>query len=232
MSDTIKQPRSIGVIVDGNRRWAKERNLPSLLGHQAGYEKLVQFTDWVAEAGFSCMYMYLFSTENWNRTTDEVNYLMDLNRKYLTDVPEKFVEKGYRFRAAGQRWRLADDIQKLITIAEEKTAHCTKMTVVMCVSYGGRAEIVEAVNALVKDNARPKGEVTEAMLTSYMWTHNLPDPDIIFRTSGEHRLSGFLTWGSVYSEFFFPKVQFPGLTKQDFQAMLDEYAQRQRRFGK
>lgn len=230
--ESISKPKAIGVIVDGNRRWAKERGLPSIAGHQAGYEKLIEFVDWVAEAGFSCVYMYVFSTENWNRSPEEVAYLMDMNRKYIREVPDKFIPKGYRFRAAGEVWRLDRDIQELIRNAEAATAHCSKMEVVMCVSYGGRAEIVEAVNKLLMDTVRDKKSITEKELQSYMWTHDLPDPDIIFRTSGEHRVSGFLTWGSVYSELFFPKVSFPALTKHDFQLMLEEYAQRQRRFGK
>jgi undecaprenyl diphosphate synthase len=232
-SENKKVPQCIGIIVDGNRRWARERGLPTLEGHRAGFDRLGEFLDWASEAGIKHVVAYVFSTENWNRSLEEVSYLMDLFRtqfggKMVSDLREK----GYRIRVAGNKACLAPDLQELVRKAELETEDCKKMTVTLALSYGGRDEILAAVNALLADSAREKGSVTKDEFEKHLWTSDLPDLDMIIRTGGERRLSNFMTWRSVYSELFFPKMYFPDFTKEDFHKLLDEYAARERRLGK
>lgn len=228
----MKGPETIGVIVDGNRRWAKERGYPSLVGHKTGLDNLVSFFDWAHEAGVTTVYAYCFSTENWNRTTEEVNYLMDLFRVMFQDRVATLKEKGYKIRVVGQRQRLAHDLQEMIDKAERDTSLNNKLQIVICLSYGGQDEVLEAVNKLLADKGRDAGPVTKEKFENYLWTAGLPDPDMIIRTGGEHRLSNFLMWRSTYSELFFPEVRFPGFTREDFHSLLKEYSERERRHGK
>lgn len=224
-------PNCLGVIVDGNRRWAKDRGLPTLEGHRRGFENLQNLVDWAHEAGIKHLVAYVFSTENWNRAPEEVSYLMDLFRQQVRAVTEKFHNKNYKVKVIGQRSRLAKDLQELILEAEEKTKNNTGILVTLALSYGGRDEITSAINELLKDENRPT-EITPENFENYLWSNYIPDLDMVIRTSGEHRLSNFMTWKSVYSELFFPEVKFPSLTKEIFQELLEEFANRQRRFGK
>lgn len=224
-------PNSLGVIVDGNRRWAKERNLPTLEGHRRGFEKLQDLIDWSSEAGIKHVVAYVFSSENWNRAPEEVSYLMDLFRQQVRNVSVKFNKKNYRLKVIGLISKLAPDLQELIREAIEKTKNNTGLTVTLALSYGGRDEIVEAVNKILQDKNKPN-EITQEIFNNYLWSSEIPDLDMIIRTSGEHRLSNFMTWKSVYSELFFPDVKFPAITKEIFQDLLEEFSQRQRRFGK
>lgn len=227
------RPQAVGIIIDGNRRWAKLRGLPTLLGHKAGYDRVLEFLDWAHEEHVGTVYAYCFSTENWNRTTEEVNYLMDLLRSFfITETAERLKKRGYRVLVAGERHRLAHDIQESISKLERETAHHTKMTAVFCISYGGQHEILTAVNRLLEDKGREKGPITKERFEKYLWTAGLPDPDMVIRTSGEQRLSNFLTWRSVYSELFFPTIHWPDFSKKIFHELLEEYAARHRRFGK
>lgn len=234
MQETNKIPNCIGVIVDGNRRWAKARGLPTLEGHKAGYDKVKEFAIWAKDAGVKCVIAYVFSTENWNRSEEEVSYLMDLLRKMLVvDAVKWASEHGIRIRVAGSKARLAEDIISGIEKVQKETEKNDKLTMVFAMNYGGRDEIIEAVNNLIiqaEDTSR--GEVTKEEFAKYLWTAGLPDPDMIIRTSGEHRLSNFLPWQSVYSEFFFPTFNFPDFDKEKFDALLEEFAARHRRFGK
>ncbi len=219
---------SIGIIMDGNRRWAKAHGLPTLEGHRRGYEKMKEVLDWVKDAGIRHVIMWGFSTENWGRAPEEVSYLMDLFRHVLIhDLPE-IKAKGGRLKFPGQRERFAPDIQELMTKAEEETKDGTH-TLWFALSYGGRAEILMAANTLLKEGKR---EITEGDFSNALWTADMPDPDLIIRTSGEERLSGFLPWQSVYSELFFLPVMWPDFTKEDFQNVLSDYAARERRRGK
>ncbi len=214
--------------MDGNRRWARERGLPTLEGHRKGYEKLKEVSDWCKEAGIPNLVVYGFSTENWNRAQEEVSYLMDLIREMLLRDAEEMKKRGGRMRIVGQRDRFAPDIQKAMQDAEEMTKDGTH-TLWLALSYGGRAEIAHAVNELLKED---KKEVTEADVTKKLWTKDMPDPDIIIRTSGEQRLSGFLPWQGVYSELFFIDTHWPAFSKEDFNTILAQYAERERRMGK
>lgn len=224
-------PNCLGIIVDGNRRWSKERGLPTLEGHRRGFEKLQDLIDWSSESGIKNIVAYVFSSENWNRAPEEVSYLMDIFRNQVRHVSEKFSNKNYRLKVVGLISKLAPDIQDLVNQAIEKTKNNTGLTVTLALSYGGRDEIIDAVNKILQDENRPD-KVTLENFNNYLWSAELPDVDMIIRTGGEHRLSNFMTWKSVYSELFFPEVKFPNLTKENFLQLLEEFSQRQRRFGK
>jgi len=222
-----EMPKSVGFIVDGNRRWARAKNLPTLEGHKKGYENLREIAKAAFEMGIEYLTFYVFSTENWNRSKEEVEYLIELFEEILIrEVKE--MEEEVRFKFIGQRERFSEKIQKGMKELEERTKNNTK-TIVLAVSYGGRAEIVEAVNKAI---AEGKKNLTEEAFGSLLWSSGIPDPDLIIRTSGEQRLSGFLTWQSVYSEFAFPKTHWPDFTKGEFVGIIDEYRGRERRLGR
>ena len=217
--------------MDGNRRWAKERGLPTLEGHRNGFNKLQDLIDWSSEAGIKHLVAYVFSSENWNRAPEEVSYLMDLFRTHVRQVTNKFAQKNYKLKVIGNVSKLAKDLQELVKEAEEKTKNNTGIVVTLALSYGGRDEIIDAVNKILQDGNRPS-EITNEIFENYLWSGDIPDLDMIIRTSGEYRLSNFMTWKSVYSELFFPEIKFPGITKEIFHELLEEFSQRHRRFGK
>ncbi|MDD5050639.1 MAG: polyprenyl diphosphate synthase [Candidatus Pacebacteria bacterium] len=226
-----KKVHSVGIILDGNRRWAKANGFPSLEGHRRGYEKLKDLGDWAEEAGVEYVTVYAFSTENWNRAKEEVSYLMDLFRILLKkDLPE-FHKRGKRLRFIGDLSRLAPDLQEGIKKAEELTAKNTRGTLCACVSYGGRGEIVNATRKMIEKGMKPE-EITEESFAKFLYASDIPDPELIIRTGGEMRLSNFLTWQSIYSEFFFPKKFWPEFEKEDFFAILEEFKTRKINHGK
>lgn len=231
-----KSINCLGFIMDGNRRWAKGKGLPTYEGHRRGGEVLQECMEWVRDAGIPHAVFYAFSTENWNRTDAEVNYLMDLFRKQLKRIRKQLDENKVRdrdrikIRVIGRRSDFAPDIIEQMNEleAESQTYEDATTTIWLALSYGGRAELIEAVNAAVE-----KGElVTEESFERLLWTADMPDPDMIVRTSGEQRLSNFVTWRSVYSELHFIEQHWPALTKADFEDILDEYGRRERRKGK
>jgi undecaprenyl diphosphate synthase len=223
--------------MDGNRRWAKEQGLPSQGGHLAGRDVFERSVEWARSRGVRHVVYYAFSTENWKRSETEVAYLMELFRELLREVERRLDDNEatenetapLNVRCIGRRSDLPADIQEQIKRVEAKNARYPKptTTVWVALSYGGRAEIIEAVNRAVQ-----LGEaVTEATFEELLWSAELPDPDMIVRTSGEQRLSNFLTWRSVYSELYFPAKHWPALTEADFDDILEEYARRERRTG-
>jgi undecaprenyl diphosphate synthase len=225
MSET---PACIGIILDGNRRWAKEHGLPSFEGHRRGFENLKTVARLVRDRGIAHLVVYAFSTENWNRTPEEVGYLMDIFREAIRDSVEELGKEGIRVRFLGERERFAPDIQEGMKDAEARTIANEKMTLWMCLSYGGRAEIIAGVNAL-----QSRGEaVTQDSLRSALWSADMPDPDIIIRTSGEQRLSNFLLWQAAYSELFFTKQHWPDFDATLLDQVLSDFATRHRRHGK
>jgi len=214
--------------MDGNRRWAREQGKASLEGHRAGVEKLKEALRWAKEGGIKNVIVFAFSTENWDREKGEVSYLMNLFRTVLSKELAYFKEQGVRVRCVGERGRFDTDLQKLMTEAEEETGAANGSTLAIALSYGGRAEIVNAVNTAIA-----KGEkVDEKTFAKHLWTDGVPDPDIIIRTGGEQRLSGFLPWQGVYSELFFTKTKWPAFSREEFFSILDEFANRKRNFGK
>ena len=225
---TDKKPiECIGIILDGNRRWAKERGLPQLEGHRRGFNNLKSAARWVRDRNIPHLVVFAFSTENWKRSEEEVSYLMKIFRDDIRDSSDELGKEGIRTRFIGQRERFAQDIQDGMREAEEKTKGNTRMTLWICLSYGARAEITEAARA-----AAASGDITEDSIRAHMWSAEMPDPDIIIRTSGEHRLSNFLLWQAAYSELFFIKPHWPDFSEVVLDEILAEYAQRERRHGK
>ena len=218
----------IGIILDGNRRWAKEKGLPTLEGHRRGFELLKDAARWVRDRGIPPLAVFAFSTENWNRTEEEVSYLMDIFRDAIRDSAEELGKEGIRVRFIGERERFPDDIKKGIAQAEEETKGNTKMTLWICLSYGARAEIVAAAQAASAHD----GLLTEELLRQHFWSADMPDPDIIIRTGGARRLSNFLLWQAAYSELFFVDPYWPDFSQKILDEVLDEYTERERRMGK
>ena len=219
----------LGFIVDGNRRWAREKNLPTLIGHQKGFDKVEMVIDELAkidEVDYASF--YLFSTENWNRTKEEVDYLMKLAQKKISSITKKLVKNNLRCVVLGSEDRVPASLLKALRNCEEETKDCTGMTVCICFNYGGKQEISDAVNAAIK-----KGEtITPETIEQNLYHPEVPACDMIVRTSGEERISGFMLWRAAYSEFLFLDKYFPDIEKEDIVEILAEYKNRNRRFGK
>ena len=219
----------MGIIMDGNRRWAKAHDLPVFEGHAAGYKKLQEVLDWAREARITHVVAYAFSTENWQRSEEEVGYLMKLFRSILENEMTRMIENRVRVRFVGDRARFGEDIQKLMADMEAATALNYEVTLHLLMSYGGRAEILAAANALLEEEATT---ASEEAFANNLWSSGMPDPDLIVRTGGEKRLSNFLPWQSVYSELFFIDTFWPDFSKEEFDTVLAEFAARERRRGK
>ena len=223
----MNKPECIGFIMDGNRRYAIEKNLPTFEGHKKGLEMFTEVVRWVHEAGIPHAVFYAFSTENWKRSEEEVSYLMDLFDELLSRLQKKAEKEKVRLRVIGRTTDFSESQQERIQELEAETKEYSETTIWIALSYGGRAEILEAVNKAI-DIGEP---VTEEVFSELLWTNEMPDPDIIVRTSGEERLSNFLPWQSVYSEFLFLEKHWPALTESDFKDILAAYESRQRRQG-
>lgn len=219
----------VGFIMDGNRRWAKEKGKPSLEGHRAGYEILAQTASWTRDLNIPHLVVYAFSTENWGRSEEEVGYLMNLFRFIVNEQVDRMVTERVRVRFIGQRERFAKDLQEGMTRIEEATSKEYDVTLHIALSYGGRAEIVAAANQLLVEKSGP---VTEEEFSQKLWSYPMPDPDIIIRTGGDMRLSGFLPWQTIYSELFFIPTLWPDFSKAEFEAIVEEFHSRERRRGK
>lgn len=221
---------SVGVIMDGNRRWAKELGKNSFEGHQKGYLVFKDFLQWSKDLKIKTVYSYAFSEENWKRTESEVSFLISLIKKVVTEEADNFIKNKVRVIFAGNISKFPKDVYRSILDLQNKTKDNKDFNLVLCLSYSGRGEIVSAVNSFIKDN---NGfEITEEDISKRIYSAGVSDPDIIIRTSGEQRLSGFLPWQSVYSEFFFIDKFWPDLNKEDLISILDQYKKRQRRMGK
>jgi undecaprenyl diphosphate synthase len=218
----------LGFIMAGNRRWAKTQGLSKLEGHRRGHEVFTDMVRLVRDSSIPHAVFYAFSTENWNRTKEEVGYLMKLLEGAMSRVLAGVNEEKVRVRVVGKKDDLPQTLQKLISEVEEKSSSYTSTTIWIALSYGGRAEIVDAINKAVELGQ----SVDEESFNQLLWTAEMPDPDMIVRTSGEKRLSNFVTWKSVYSELYFIDKHWPALTKADFDDILEEYGKRERRRGK
>ena len=230
---TSAPPVHIAVIMDGNGRWAIARGKNRLAGHRAGVDALERTLHWCREAGVKVLTAYAFSTENWRRPEKEVSGLMKLFSTFIRMKGRKLVRDRVRFRVIGRREDLSPALVAAITRLEEQTASFEQQ-LVLAVSYGGRAEIVDAARRLVADAAAGRigpGDVDEALVGSRLYAPDLPDPDLIVRTSGEQRLSNFLPWQGAYAELHFTDVLWPDFARADFDAALSAYAARDRRRG-
>lgn len=229
--DSQKKLNHLAVIIDGNRRWAKENNLPKIEGHKVGYKNLKKIAQKAFDKGIKYFSAFVFSTENWGREKGEVSYLMDLVFKVFTQDLKKLHKNGIKIRVIGSRDNLSDKMIKVIDEAEKITSNNQKGTLCLCFNYGGRDEIVQACKKIIK-NKIPEKNVTEDSLKKEMYTHDIPDPDMIVRTSGERRLSNFLLWGSAYAELSFVDVYWPDFNEQCLDDVIDDYHNRNRRFGR
>lgn len=223
----MNTPTTIGIIMDGNRRFAKAHNLPSYEGHRVGYEKFKDILSWMKDAGIKNAVVYALSTENLKRSEQEVSYLFDLFRTVIRERLEEITREQVRVVFVGDQSLFPEDLKKMASELEAKTALYTEHTLVIAAPYGGRAEIVSAVNRAIEKGA----EVTEEEFSTLLWTHGVPDPDLIIRTGGEQRLSNFLPWQSTYAELFFTKTLWPDFTREEFLDILREFGTRERRHG-
>jgi undecaprenyl diphosphate synthase len=218
-------PKSIGIIMDGNRRWAKGQGLPSIEGHRAGAKKLEEAGEWAREKGIEYVIVYAFSTENWKREESEVSKIMELLDEYLQYGFKKF-SKSVNMKFIGERERFSERLQKQMEELENAAVE-GRPTLVVALSYGGRAEILEGVRKLSAEGK----EITEENFSNGLYTAGIPDPDLIIRTGGEQRLSNFLPWQSVYSELIFTDTLWPAYTKEEFEKHLALFGDRKRNFG-
>ncbi len=226
-----KNPQCVGIIMDGNRRWAKSKGLPTLQGHREGGETLKKIVCMARDAGVEHIIFFAFSTENWKRSEEEVSYLLNLIGEFLSREFDYFNSEGGVLHYVGDLSRFSPELQKLFKESTEKTANNPGPNVYFALNYGGRAEILSAVKKIVAENPAPE-KIDEKYFAECLQTEKMPDPDLIIRTSGEMRLSGFLPWQGVYSELFFTDTLWPDFSEKEFLEILEEYKRRERRIGK
>ncbi len=230
----LRLPVHIGIIMDGNGRWAKNRFLPRSAGHRAGAANFRTITRYCSKIGIRYLTMYAFSTENWSRPADEVGALMGLFKEYLEEALRDFMDENIRVRFIGDVSAFPEDLRRLIQEVEEASAPKTGMVLNLAMNYGGRAEITRAAQAFAREVAagerRPE-DLTEELFSSYLYTGGQPDPDLIIRPSGEERLSNFLLWQGAYAEFVYFDILWPDFKTGDLDEAIRIYSARQRRFG-
>lgn len=217
----------LGIIADGNRRWAKAQGLPTIEGHRKGVEAIRELIEAAGKAGIKYVTFYVFSTENWNRSEEEVSYLMKLAEARLPKLIKSMVEKNGRVLMLGSKERVSPKLVSLIEQAERETAHCDGITICFCFNYGGEQEIADAAKI-----AASEGEITPESIRKHLYHPEVPDVDMIVRTSGEERISGFMLWRAAYSELMFMEKYFPEMEASDIDKIIAEYNKRNRRFGK
>lgn len=228
--DMNNLPKHIAFICDGNRRWARSKGLPNLLGHKEGKEAVKRIIRRASEIGIENVSFFCFSTENFNRSKEETDYMFDMFKQVKTLVPD-LIKAGYKFHHSGDRSMLLPEILKIIDDAEKDTRVCKKGIVNICLAYGGRNDIVNATRRIIKANLLPE-EVTEETFKKYLTTCPLPDIDLLVRTSGEQRISGFMLYDMAYAELYFVDKHWPAFLGRDLDDCILEYQSRNRRFGK
>ena len=224
-------PQHVAIIMDGNGRWAKQRNLPRVAGHRAGAENIRRIVESSIRFGVKYLTLYAFSTENWNRPEEEVSALMTILGEVLERETPKLHAEGVRINHLGRLDGMSPHLRKGILEATEKTRNNTRLTLNVCFNYGGRLEIVDAVRKIVAQGI-PADEITEETISRHLYNVEIPDPDLIIRTAGEQRLSNYLIWQAAYSEYWFTRLNWPDFGKDEFLHSLKEYAARLRKFGK
>ncbi|SHK33092.1 undecaprenyl diphosphate synthase [Clostridium cavendishii DSM 21758] len=227
-------PKHIAIIMDGNGRWAKERNLPRTMGHKAGVETIRRIIKECDKLGVKYLTLYAFSTENWKRPKDEVSALMKLLVEYLKKEFDELNRSNVVINNIGDISKLPLECQKELKAAYEKTKHNTGITMNLALNYGGRDEILNAVNGIIKDVKDSKldiNKIDESVFSNYLFTKGMPDPDLIIRPSGEQRISNFLLWQCAYSEFWYSNINWPDFSEQDLHKAIYDFQNRDRRFG-
>ena len=234
INSELKPPRHIAIIMDGNGRWAKKRGLPRTAGHAAGAETFRTIANYCRTLGVEYLTVYAFSTENWKRSEEEITGIMKLLKNYLLEAIRDMEKNHVRFHFFGDLSRLSPDLQKLCMDAQERSDVFCDVQVNFCLNYGGRDEIVRAAKAFAQDVAagkRAPEELTEDILSDYLYSAGIPDPELIIRPSGELRTSNFLLWQSAYSEYVFMNILWPDFGTKDLDEAIEEYHRRNRRFG-
>jgi undecaprenyl diphosphate synthase len=226
-----KLPRHIAMIMDGNGRWALSRGLPRLAGHKAGTENLRRVISSTVEFGVKYLTIYAFSTENWGRPMEEVRGLMSILEDVIDKELAELSKEGVQLRHIGRLERLAPKLQKKVLSAVESTKNNDRLILNIAFNYGGRDEIVNAIQKIIKDGI-PAEDVTDELVNRYLYTAGVPDPDLIIRTSGELRVSNFLIWQAAYSEWYVTPTFWPDFDKEEYRRALETFAQRDRRYGK
>jgi undecaprenyl diphosphate synthase len=232
--DPARLPRHIAIIMDGNGRWAQKRGLPRTYGHKVGAETLRKIVTIAADLGIRHLTAYAFSTENWRRPTEEVDFLMSLFSNYLDTEIDYLVSKGARIFFIGDRSRLSDKLQAQMQKAEAMTSAGEAITVNLAVNYGGRAEILHAVNKLTADiqsGSLPLTAIDESVFSRYLFTNGQPDPDLLIRPGGDKRVSNFLLWQLAYAEFWFTDELWPDFSEKQLIEAISDFQKRERRFG-
>ncbi|MBN6185796.1 isoprenyl transferase [Aneurinibacillus sp. BA2021] len=232
--DPNNVPRHVAIIMDGNGRWAKKRALPRVAGHRAGMKTVKEITKAADELGIEVLTLYAFSTENWKRPAQEVEYLMRLPQEYLATELEELIERNVQVRMVGYKENLPDYTLKAVTQARERTRENTGLILNFALNYGSRAEMVTAMQQIaqeVKDGKLDVEQIDESVFSSHLTTCGLPDPDLLIRTSGELRLSNFMLWQLAYSELWFSDVYWPDFSRSHFYEAMKAYQQRNRRYG-
>ena len=230
-----KIPLHVGIIMDGNRRWAKERGLIPQMGHKEGAENLKRVARACDDLGIKYLTVFAFSTENWKRSKEEVDYLMNLLLSQARAFTKAANKRNYRLQLAGDITGLSEELQEEILRIENETKENQGLTINIALNYGGRPEIVSATKQIAQEILEKKisvEDISDELLSSRMWLKNSPDPDLIIRTGGEMRLSGFLLWQSAYSEFYFTNTYWPDFDKETLEKAVTEYSNRKRNFGK
>ena len=227
-------PTHIAIIMDGNRRWARSKNLPVKMGHSEGAKTIEKIVEYANKIGLKYITVYAFSTENWKRSEEEVSSLMFLLKTYLDKYSKKAETENIIIKVLGDITALSSDLQKSINDAIERTKNNTGTTFAVALNYGGRDEIVKAVRKIsedVKNGKLDEDSITEEVFNKYLYTSGMPDPDLLIRTSGEYRTSNFLPWQLVYTEFVFLEKNWPDFTTEDLDYCIDIYNNRNRKFG-
>jgi len=227
-----KIPQHLAFILDGNRRWARAQGLPALMGHMKGMDNTERIGDWCAEVGIKYFTVYAFSTENWNRSQEELDYLFTtVFNKAFVDKFKKFNEKNIKVNVFGELEKFPEKMCKGMQNLVEQTKDNTGLVFNVCLNYGGRAELVRAVKNIVSSGI-PANQINEETVANHLYSAGMPDPDLMIRTGGAQRVSGFLLWQQAYTELYFPEVFLPGFTREDFDKALEWYSSRDRRYGK
>ncbi len=222
-------PRHIAIIMDGNGRWAKKRFLPRTAGHKVGFETFADTVESCARLGIECLTVYAFSTENWNREQTEVSALMELMSNGIKKYESKLVENNIKLRLLGDLDRFEPQYREALLGVQERLSKNTGMTLGICLSYGGRQEIVYAFNRLA---AQGKTNITMDDISENLYTAGMPDPDLVVRTSGEYRISNFLLWQSAYAEYYFTDVCWPDFDENELKKAIESFSKRERRYGR
>ena len=230
----IRMPKHVAIIMDGNGRWAKNRALHRSFGHIRGTSRVKEIIREADRIGIKYLTLYAFSTENWSRPQEEISVLMDLLQDYLIQERQELIDNNIQMRAIGQIERLPTNVQATLRETIELTSKNTGMVLNFCISYGGRAELVRAIQAIARDVSEGKmsiADIDEKQVSARLYTGDIPDPDLVIRTSGEFRISNFLIWQLAYSEFYITETLWPDFEPSHLRAACEAYSQRKRRFG-